>query len=68
MFRVVNAKRGEAAADYNIANIYYKQNQLEEAIEYLTRCIELDKQVQHPVSTRNQTLLAEWQQEFADKP
>jgi tetratricopeptide (TPR) repeat protein len=64
--RAVGNRSGEVVTSYNIGAIYYRLGKLVEAIEYLARCVELDKQMQHPDLARHQALLARWQQELAD--
>ncbi|MEO1646215.1 MAG: tetratricopeptide repeat protein, partial [Chloroflexota bacterium] len=46
--REVGDKSGEAVTSYNIGMIHYEQGDLDEAIRYVGRCVELDEIVQHP--------------------
>jgi tetratricopeptide (TPR) repeat protein len=62
-----SGKSGEAILSYSIGKIYYKTGQLEEAVKYLAQCVKLNTQL-HAISlASDQSLLAVWQQELANK-
>jgi tetratricopeptide (TPR) repeat protein len=46
--RAVGDRGGEAVTCYNVGMIYHQLGDLDQAIAYVERCVELDIQVEHP--------------------
>jgi tetratricopeptide (TPR) repeat protein len=46
--RAVGDRGGEAVTCFNIGMVYHQLGDLDQAIAYVERCVELDEQVEHP--------------------
>jgi hypothetical protein len=46
--RAVGDRGGEATTCFNIGVIHHQLGDLDRAIEYVERCVELEQQVEHP--------------------
>ena len=63
LLRAVGDRGGEAVTCFNIGLIYRDLGDLDKAIEYVSRCVELDEQIEHPDLESDRRMLEQLMQQ-----